>query len=141
MIKVQVKTIAMGKEGSFSLLLTDEEERTVLPIVIGAFEAQSIALCLEGKEPPRPLTHDLIVSFCQTLGGQVEKIIITDIKEDTYYAEIYLQQNGETVAVDSRPSDAVALALRVEAPIYMAPGLIEFTVDYQDLFSDPGQEE
>jgi len=136
LIKLSVKTIVMGQQGSFSLLLTDEEERTVLPIVIGAFEAQSIALVLEGESPPRPLTHDLLVSFCNTLGGRVEQIIINDIMENTYYAEVHLQRNGESFTIDSRPSDAVALALRVDAPIYMVPGLIEFTMDYQELFPD-----
>jgi len=140
MIKLKVKTVAMSQQGGFSLLLTDEEERNVLPIVIGAFEAQSIALSLEGKAAPRPLTHDLLVSFCEALGGTVKKIIVTDIREDTYYAEIQLSYNWETISIDSRPSDAIALALRVEAPIFMAPGLIEFTINYEDLISNSDED-
>jgi len=136
LIELQVKTIAMSQQGSYSLLLTDSEEKTVLPIVIGAFEAQAIAIPLEGKSAPRPLTHDLLVNFCKTLKGEVEKIVISDIKDDTYYAEIHLYQGEENYCLDARPSDAVALALRFEVPIYMATRLIEFTLDYEDLFTD-----
>ncbi len=136
LIKLTVKTIAMAREGSFSLLLADSEQKTILPISIGAFEAQAIALPLEGKPAPRPLTHDLIVSFCEALRGTVEKIVITDIREDTYYAEIELRRDGEVITLDARPSDAVALALRFDAPIYMKPGLVEFTINYKDLFSE-----
>ena len=136
LIELQVNNIAVSREGGYSLLLTDREEKTVLPIVIGPFEAQAIALPLEGTSTPRPLTHDLIVSFCETFQLNVKQMVITDIREDTYYAEIQVEKEGELYRLDSRPSDAVALALRFDVPIYMATGLIEFTVDYEDLFTD-----
>ena len=118
------------------------QEKKVLPISIGPLEAQAIALVLQGEVTPRPLTHDLLKSFCDNLKVSIEKIVITDIIDSTFYAEIYVQQNGETLILDSRPSDAIALALRCEAPIYMVSKLVEFTYDFQDIIArDGGSEE
>ncbi len=140
MIEMHVKTVTVDQGGGFLVLLTDEEERKVLPIAIGPFEAQSIAMVLQGKKPPRPLTHDLLKSFCESLGGELEKVIITDIRDSTYYAELYFQHKEQPVIVDSRPSDAIALALRCEVNIYMAMRLVEFTYDYNDIISkDSGE--
>ncbi len=140
MIEMHVKTVTVDQGGGFLVLLTDEEERKVLPIAIGPFEAQSIAMVLQGKKPPRPLTHDLLKSFCESLGGELEKVIITDIRDSTYYAELYLQHKEQPVVVDSRPSDAIALALRCGVNIYMAMKLVEFTYDYNDIISkDSGE--
>ncbi|NMB41355.1 MAG: bifunctional nuclease family protein [Firmicutes bacterium] len=141
MLQVKVKAVTLDQVGSFLVLLCDEDETKVLPISIGPFEAQSIALVLQGKTPPRPLTHDLVKTLCEQLGGVVEKIIITDIMDSTFYAEIYIQHNEQVLTVDSRPSDAIALALRCEAPIYMAPRLIEFTYDYEDIISSDRTDE
>ena len=141
MIKMEVKTVTADQGGNFLVLLMDDEEKKVLPISIGPLEAQAIALVLQGETPPRPLTHDLLKSVCKSLGGAMEKIVITDIRESTFYAEIYLQFNNETIVVDSRPSDAIALALRFESPIYMATKLIEFTYDYQDIIAREGGDE
>lgn len=140
MIEMHVKTVTVDQGGGFLVLLTDEEERKVLPIAIGPFEAQSIAMVLQGKEPPRPLTHDLLKSFCESLGGELEKVIITDIRDSTYYAELYFQHKEQPVVVDSRPSDAIALALRCGANIFMALKLVEFTYDYNDIISRDGDE-
>ncbi|MDY6826146.1 MAG: bifunctional nuclease family protein [Bacillota bacterium] len=141
MIKMEVKTVTADHGGNFLILLMDEEEKKVLPISIGPLEAQAIALVLQDEIPPRPLTHDLLKSVCERLGAVMEKVVITDIKESTFYAEIYFQQNGETLVIDSRPSDAIALALRLEAPIYMETRLIEFTYDYQDIIAKDGGED
>ncbi len=140
-IKMEVKTVTADQGGNFLVLLMDEEEKKVLPISIGPLEAQAIALVLQGETPPRPLTHDLLKSTCENLGGSMEKVVITDIKESTFYAEVYFLQNNETIIVDSRPSDGIALALRFQAPIYMATKLIEFTYDYQDIITRDGGEE
>ncbi len=140
-IKMEVKTVTADQGGNFLILLMDDEEKKVLPISIGPLEAQAIAIVLQGEAPPRPLTHDLLKSVCENLGGEMEKVVITDIKESTFYAEIYFNQNGETLVIDSRPSDAIALALRFEAPIYMATRLIEFTYDYQDIIAREGGDE
>ncbi len=140
-IKLEVKTVTADQGGNFLVLLMDDEEKKVLPISIGPLEAQAIALVLQGETPPRPLTHDLLKSVCENLGGEMEKVVITDIRESTFYAEIYFNQNNETLVVDSRPSDAIALALRFEAPIYMATKMVEFTYDYQDIIAREGGDE
>ncbi len=140
-IKMEVKTVTADQGGNFLVLLMDNEEKKVLPISIGPLEAQAIALVLQGETPPRPLTHDLLKSVCENLGGEMEKVVITDIIESTFYAEAYFNQNNETIVVDSRPSDAIALALRFEAPIYMAAKMVEFTYDYQDIIAREGGDE
>ena len=137
-IKMEVKTVTADQGGNFLVLLMDDEEKKVLPISIGPLEAQAIALVLQGEIPPRPLTHDLLKVVCENLGATMEKIVITDIRDSTFYAAIYLQQNGETLVIDSRPSDAIAVALRFDAPIFMVPKLIEFTYDYQDIIAREG---
>ncbi len=141
MIKMEVKNVTADQGGNFLVLLMDDEEKKVLPISIGPLEAQAIALVLQGEAPPRPMTHDLLKTVCENLNGKMEKIVITDIKDSTFYAEIYLQQNSETIVLDSRPSDAIALALRFGAPIYMATKMVEFTYDYQDIIAREGGDE
>ncbi|ADQ03811.1 protein of unknown function DUF151 [Caldicellulosiruptor owensensis OL] len=135
MIEMYVKNVVFFEEGGgFAVLLCDKNNKMVLPIFIGPLEAQSIALALEKQKLPRPLTHDLIVEIMQKFSISIQKAIITDIKDGTYYAELYLRDYNNVISViDSRPSDAIALALRVNCPIYMAPKLIEFTYKYEEL--------
>ena len=135
MLQMKVKAVTVDQGGNFLVLLMDEEERKVLPISIGPVEAQSIALALQGKIPPRPLTHDLLKIILEKLRGNLQKIVITDIIDGTFYAEIYLEQDGETMVLDSRPSDAIALALRCGASICMVTKMVEFTYDYEDIIS------
>ena len=106
------------------VLLRDNRGRQVL-IWIGRFEAYAISVALEGNSFDRPMTHDLLKSLVDRLGGTIERIIIDDLWQDTYYAKITVSANGKVVDLDSRPSDAVALALRVDAPIYMAESVLE----------------
>jgi uncharacterized protein len=141
MIRMEIKTVTADQGGNFLVLLMDDDEKKVLPISIGPLEAQAIALVLQGEIPPRPMTHDLLKTVCETLGGVLEKVVITDIRESTFYAEIYLQHNDETVIIDSRPSDALALALRCDTPIYMENRLVEFTYDFQDIIAREGGDE
>ncbi|AIS51937.1 hypothetical protein TKV_c07540 [Thermoanaerobacter kivui] len=138
MLKFRVKAITMDVEGNFSVLLTDEEEKKVLPIVIGPLEAQNIAIPLQGITPPRPLTPDLLKSAIEELGGKPEKVVITDLKDDTYYAELYIKQGDRVIKLDSRPSDAIALAMRTDIPIFINVRLAEFTYDMADLKFDDG---
>ncbi len=138
---MEVKTVTADQGGNFLVLLMDDEEKKVLPISIGPLEAQAIALVLQGEMPPRPLTHDLLKSVCENLGGIMEKVVITDIRDNTFYAEIYLQNKGETIVVDSRPSDAIAMALRFQAPIFMVNKMVEFTYNYQDIIAREGGDE
>ncbi len=133
MLEMKVKTVALIKDGSFSVLLADQEEKNFLPIMVGPFEAQAIALPLQGKAVPRPMTHDLLRSVCEKLGAEVKKTVICDITDGTFYAELYLKKGDEELILDSRPSDAIALALRCEAPIFIGPHLIEFTYDSEDI--------
>lgn len=103
------------------VLLRDAEELNFLPIWIGVFEAAAIAMELQGAQPPRPMTHDLLKSSIETLGGQIKRIIINDIKEGTFYALIEVEtKDGRTINLDSRPSDAIALAVRTHSPIIVS---------------------
>ena len=141
MIKMEVKTVTADQSGNFLILLMDDEEKKVLPISIGPLEAQAIALVLQGEVPPRPLTHDLMKTVFEQRGGILEKIVITDIRDSTFYAELHLRQNDQTVILDSRPSDAIALALRCETPIFMENRLVEFTYDFQDIIANEDGDE
>jgi len=106
------------------IMLRDPKSDAVLPIWVGLYEANAIALQLEKITTPRPMTHDLMKNLLGQLDTKVEKIVITELKENTFYASIHLQQNGKPLTVDSRPSDAIALALRVDAPIFVAEEVI-----------------
>jgi bifunctional DNase/RNase len=99
-------------------------DRRVLPIYIGPEEARAIALALEGVETPRPMTHDLMRDLLVALGAQVRSITVTDLRDSTFFAEIELLIEGRTVRVSSRPSDAVALAVRVEAPLFASEDVL-----------------
>ena len=96
-----------------------------LPIIIGAFEAQAIALELEKIQPPRPMTHDLLRDLFDGIGAEVLDVVIDELREGTFFAKIRFIHDGEESQLDSRPSDAVALAVRVDAPIYVAPAVLE----------------
>lgn len=107
------------------VILRDEEGDRVLPIWVGIFEANAIALQIENVTTPRPMTHDLLRNVIADLEGSVEKIVVSDLKENTFYALIYVRTRGELVAVDARPSDAIALALRVSAPIFVEDEVVK----------------
>ncbi|MEX0673825.1 MAG: bifunctional nuclease family protein, partial [Gaiellaceae bacterium] len=96
-----------------------------LPIWIGHNEAAAILMKLQGASTPRPLTHDLVTEILGQLDAQVVRIIVTELRENTFFAEITVQQDGTEIQIDSRPSDAIALALRADAPIYAADDVIE----------------
>lgn len=130
---MRVLSVVADMDSGFSMLLTDADQKVILPVGIGQFEAQSIALAVQGEEPPRPLTHDLLKSVCDSLGAAVEKVVITDTREGVFYAEVHLQQDGRSLVLDSRPGDAVALAVRCGCPIYMSPKLVEFTYKFEDI--------
>ena len=103
------------------VLLKDSEDMNYLPIWIGIFEAASIAMELQEVHPPRPMTHDLLKSVIDELGGKVQRIIINDVKEGTYFAVIEIEkEDGKKASIDARPSDAIALAIRVGAPIFVS---------------------
>lgn len=105
------------------VILQDKEKKRAMPIWVGVFEAQAIALELQGVPPPRPLTHDLLKNILEQIGVQFEKVVVSELKGNTYYAQIYLAAGGKPLAIDSRPSDAIALALRFHRPIFVAKEL------------------
>ena len=120
------------------VILRDEDGQRVLPIWVGIFEANAIALQIENIATPRPMTHDLLRNVITDLKADVEKIVVCDLQENTFYALIHLRVNGEAIAIDARPSDAIALALRVRAPIFVEDSVIDnaktldFTPDKDD---------
>jgi bifunctional DNase/RNase len=101
------------------VILKDVNGNTVLPIWVGIYEANAIALEIEKVSTPRPMTHDLIKSLLLGLATGVRKVVVNELKEDTFYALIWLEREGELISVDSRPSDALALALRLDCPIFV----------------------
>jgi hypothetical protein len=107
------------------VILKDKEGDRVLPIWVGIFEANAIALQIENIATPRPMTHDLLRNIIQDLKASVQKIVVCDLQENTFYALIYLALNGDTVAIDARPSDAIALALRTRAPIFVEDAVLD----------------
>ena len=107
------------------VILKDLEEKDVLPIWIGLLEASSIATALENIQTPRPMTHDLLKNVLDTLGAKVVKIEVNDLRDNTYFALIHMDVNGKRLVIDSRPSDAIALALRVSAAIFVEESVIK----------------
>jgi bifunctional DNase/RNase len=107
------------------VILKDKDGDRKLPIWVGIFEANAIALQIENIATPRPMTHDLLRNIIKDLDGRVERVVVSDLKENTFYAIIYLTVRGESVAIDARPSDAIALALRTRAPILVEEAVIE----------------
>ncbi len=99
------------------VILKDSDGDRVLPIWVGIFEANAIALQIENIASPRPMTHDLIRNIISDLDGRVERVVVSDLKENTFYAVIHLDVRGSQVAIDARPSDAIAIALRTSSPI------------------------
>jgi bifunctional DNase/RNase len=123
-VKVEVASVGMDSEsGTHFVLLADESSHRTLPIMIGDSEARAIIIELHGLKPPRPLTHDLLRTIIEQTGNRVDRVVIGDMRNETYYAAIYLDRGR--YRVDSRPSDAIALALGANAPIYVASRLFE----------------
>ncbi|MEE8277624.1 MAG: bifunctional nuclease family protein [Thermoanaerobaculia bacterium] len=125
-IRMEVRGLMLDPSSNTPIvILRDKKNEVFLPIWIGIFEANAIALRIEGVEPPRPMTHDLLYASLQELGAVVEKVTITELKENTFYARISLQYDSTMISLDSRPSDALALALRADAPIFVLRSVLE----------------
>lgn len=107
------------------VVLKDEDEKFFLPIWVGIFEANAIALQLENVSTPRPMTHDLLKNMIAELDGRVTRVVINDLRDATFFAQIRVITGGKTLELDARPSDAIALALRVEAPIFVAQEVLD----------------
>jgi bifunctional DNase/RNase len=125
-LRVEIKGLMLDPASNVPIvILRDTQSQLFLPIWIGVFEANAIALRIEGVEPPRPMTHDLLRLVLDQLGATVDKIVISDLKESTFFALIHLRQGESSVTVDARPSDAIALALRSNAPIFVLRAVLD----------------
>ncbi|MFO7444965.1 MAG: bifunctional nuclease family protein [Ignavibacteriaceae bacterium] len=129
MQKIQCEILGLSSSpstgGAYAILLKEVNGNRRLPIIIGAFEAQAIALEIEGIKPPRPLTHDLLKQIIDNLGASVLEVIIDELRENTFYAKIILEISALSNEVDARPSDAIALAVRTQSPIYVSETVME----------------
>jgi bifunctional DNase/RNase len=126
MIEMVVESVRVHMLSNRHVVILKEKERErYLPIWIGPWEASSIAMKLQGLTPERPLTHDLFASTLEELGASVERVVISELAEETYHARIYLELDGRIVEVDSRPSDALALAVRVSVPVFAAEDVLD----------------
>ncbi len=129
MDKVQVEILGLSSSpsagGAYALLLREVYGQRRLPIIIGQFEAQAIALEIEGIKPPRPLTHDLLKTFVDNLGGTVLEICISELRDNTFYADIIIDVSSLKNSIDARPSDAIALAVRASVPIFVSESVMK----------------
>lgn len=124
-IEMKIRGLVMDPTTNMPIvILKDIGGDTVLPIWVGLYEANAIALEIEKSTLPRPGTHDLLKNLIYGLNAEVQKIVVTELKNDTFYAVIWMEQDGETVSLDARPSDALALALRSDCPIFVSEEVI-----------------
>ncbi len=125
-IEVRIRGLMMDPATNMPIVvLKDIASETVMPIWVGIFEANAIAIEIEKLAAPRPMTHDLTRNLIHYLNAELERVVINDLNNDTFYAVLWLRQDGELVMVDSRPSDAIALALRSDCPIFVAEQVME----------------
>ncbi len=126
MIEVRVQSLAFDRKSNTPVvILKDQDGDRVLPIWIGPGEASAIAMHMGGVSFQRPLTHDLLVSVLGGLGGTLQRVLITRVKDSTYFAELIIDRGGEIISVDARPSDSIAIALRAEARIFAQEDLLD----------------
>jgi len=126
MIEITVAHLGLDRTTNSPVVILREKDGTrVLPIWIGPAEASAIAMEMQGIRPPRPMTHDLLKSVILGLGAEVQRIVISALKDKTYFAELWLERDGHIFQLDARPSDSIALALRVSATIFTDPELLE----------------
>ena len=119
-VEMRIRTLMMDPVTQMPIvILRDMQGETILPIWVGVYEANAIALEIEKVSTPRPMTHDLIKTILTGLDVTVKKVVVSELKDDTFYALIWMERNGEMISIDSRPSDALALALRLDCPIYV----------------------
>ncbi|MFA4838686.1 MAG: bifunctional nuclease family protein [Candidatus Neomarinimicrobiota bacterium] len=128
MIKVEIqKIVQYPPSKGYAVLLREVGGNKQLPIIVGTFEAQAIALALEDVEMPRPLTHDLIVNILKTLNMKITKVIVNDLRENTFFARVFLENedNHSSLQIDARPSDAIAIGLRMRAPLFVSDSVMD----------------
>ncbi len=136
MIQVHVRSVRVTQDHTHLVLLIDQAESLVLAIEIGAPEARAIALALHRIRLPRPMSHDLLRNMLAHLAVRISHVVITELRGDTYVAAIHMRREGEDCVVDARPSDAIALAIRTKAPIYVAEPVAATAVRLERAFND-----
>lgn len=149
MVEVKVQSLGLDRTSSTPVVILQESNGSrVLPIWIGPSEASAIAMELAGMKFSRPLTHDLFASVISGLGGSLERVVITKVMDNTYYAELVIHRDGDVISVDARPSDSIAIALRMAASIFTTEDLLESTAievteasDEQDFVVNPEEGE
>lgn len=125
-IEMKIRGLMMDPVTNMPIvILKDVNGNAILPIWVGIYEANAIALEIEKVSTPRPMTHDLMKRLLMGLGAKVKKVVVNDLKDDTFYALIWLEKDGELICIDSRPSDALALALRLDCPIYVEDSVLK----------------
>jgi bifunctional DNase/RNase len=125
-VEMKIRGLMMDPATNMPIvILKDVNSNTVLPIWVGIYEANAIALEIEKVSTPRPMTHDLMKSVLLGLRTGIRKVVVNELKEDTFYALIWLERDGELISVDSRPSDALALALRLDCPIFVEDAVLK----------------
>ena len=125
-IEMKIRGLMMDPVTNMPIVvLKDVNGSAVLPIWVGVYEANAIALEIEKVQTPRPMTHDLMKNLLLGLDVQVQKVVVNDLRDDTFFALIWLKRNGQIMSIDSRPSDALALALRLDCPIYVDDSVLK----------------
>ncbi|MGC1782515.1 MAG: bifunctional nuclease family protein [Acidobacteriaceae bacterium] len=127
-MEVKIRGLMMDPVTNMPIIvLKDVESDALVPIWVGIFEANAIALEIEKTTTPRPMTHDLLANLIRTLDGEVQRVVITELRDDVYYALIWMERAGELISLDARPSDALALALRTDCPIFLSGQVLRTT--------------
>ncbi len=125
-IEMKIRTLMMDPVTQMPIVvLRDATGNTILPIWVGVYEANAIALEIEKINTPRPMTHDLIKILLHGMDARVDRIVVSDLKDDTFFAVIWLEKDGQLISVDSRPSDALAIALRTDSPIFVDESVLK----------------
>lgn len=142
MIEVTVAHLGLDRSTNTPVVILREKDGTrVLPIWIGPAEASAIAMVIQGVKAPRPMTHDLLKQLVVGLGAQLRRVVISQVKDNTYFAELLMSRDEELFQLDARPSDSIALALRLHAPIYTSDDLLdERSVEEPEGSDDPDQD-
>jgi len=124
-VEMKIRGLMMDPVTNMPIVILKDSGDTVLPIWVGIYEANAIALEIEKVSTPRPMTHDLIKNVLSGLDALVHKVVVTELRDDTFYAVIWLERDGHVISIDSRPSDALALALRMDCPIFVEEDVLK----------------
>ena len=124
---MKIRGLMMDPVTNMPIVILKDTSNNVLPIWVGIYEANAIALEIEKTATPRPMTHDLLANLIRTLDGEVRRVVITELRDDVYYALIWMERSGELISLDARPSDALALALRTDCPIFLSGQVLRTT--------------